>query len=627
MTADRKVFLAVLVFLARLRSANVSRIGHSRAASMPASIGDVDELIQALNNSQAVDESVKVVTSKVTKSLLDSVVTSYSVLDQLYVNDLDAEQVWEQVRMVVEGAVRKAPKVTVEESDGSIEPEGSEVSDEELIHDNEDELSEASEAGKAAEAADSEVDAENEEELEDLSEQSGTEPGPESIADDPSDYKKDRFGLNDGFFSIDEFNRATLEAERQDQEAFGSNDELYDDNDDYDEGDDIKYEDFFAPAKAAGANTKKQKTKTVQFADSESDRFEGLTTEATKEQHEHVMQSSLKDLFDSESEGEDNVTDNDKTVSRYQKSQNALLDEIRRLERENVAQKDWQLRGEVKGRDRPLNALVDEDLEFERGAKPVPVISQEVTDSLEDMIRNRIANSQFDDIARRIPDSVPEFNGSRRVQVSESKSEKSLAEVYEDDYKRQVDPEQYTDPIDSQLKQEHAEIEQLFNDIVYKLDALSSWNFTPKAPSASISIVSNVDTIQMEDAQPSTFASEQALAPHEVYNPQEEKSSKDTIMRRSNLPSSRAELTKEERKRLRRQVKEKQSRVAYAKAEKRRAQAQVAEQRGITNKASIAETLKRGNVTVIGKSGEKRTIDGKAKHKEGRRPLGSGFKL
>lgn len=75
----------------------------------------------------------------------------------------------------------------------------------------------------------------------------------------------------------------------------------------------------------------------------------------------------------------------------------ALSSQIAALEAENVGVKDWATKGEAKARDRPVNSLLEEDLEYERSGKVVPVITEETTKTIEDLIKKRILDvSNFD---------------------------------------------------------------------------------------------------------------------------------------------------------------------------------------------------------------------------------------
>lgn len=60
--------------------------------------------------------------------------------------------------------------------------------------------------------------------------------------------------------------------------------------------------------------------------------------------------------------------------------------------------------GEVRGAQRPLNSLLAEDLDFETAGKVVPVITEEVTRTLEETIKYRILEKAFDDPIRKVAD-------------------------------------------------------------------------------------------------------------------------------------------------------------------------------------------------------------------------------
>jgi hypothetical protein len=81
---------------------------------------------------------------------------------------------------------------------------------------------------------------------------------------------------------------------------------------------------------------------------------------------------------------------------------------------------------------RPKNSALEVELEFDHNTRPAPVITEEVTSSLEDIIKRRIAEEQFDDVQPKpaLPSTAPK----ERVKLDESKSEKGLGEIYEAEY-------------------------------------------------------------------------------------------------------------------------------------------------------------------------------------------------
>ncbi|RZS01130.1 hypothetical protein BHM03_00030935 [Ensete ventricosum] len=91
---------------------------------------------------------------------------------------------------------------------------------------------------------------------------------------------------------------------------------------------------------------------------------------------------------------------------------------------------------------RPKNSALEVDLDFEHNVRPAPVITEEVTASLEDIIKKRIIERQivqfefmivlqghFDDV-QRAP-ILPSKSPKDHKELDENKSKKSLAEIYE----------------------------------------------------------------------------------------------------------------------------------------------------------------------------------------------------
>ena len=78
------------------------------------------------------------------------------------------------------------------------------------------------------------------------------------------------------------------------------------------------------------------------------------------------------------------------SLSRHERRLLALSSQIAQLEAENVGVKDWATKGEAKAKDRPVNSLLEEDLEYERAGKVVPVMGEEATKTIEELIKKRI---------------------------------------------------------------------------------------------------------------------------------------------------------------------------------------------------------------------------------------------
>jgi len=169
----------------------------------------------------------------------------------------------------------------------------------------------------------------------------------------------------------------------------------------------------------------------------------------------------------------------------------ALKEQIAALEAESVAPKKWTLVGEVSARNRPQNSLLEEDVDFERAMKSVPVVTEEVVQELEEVIKSRILANNFDDVVRRRPLDEKPFLPSKLIHLQDTKSAQSLAEIYEDEYSAARNGGVAGEDRDGKLKKEHEEIEKQWEKICAKLDALCNAHFTPKQASCSLNYVLN----------------------------------------------------------------------------------------------------------------------------------------
>lgn len=528
-----------------------------------------------------------------------------------------------------------------------------------------------------------------------------------------SEFVADPNGLNDGFFSIDDFNRQSEFLERQDakgdpddgaasdeedvdwaadpltvdsgvavkskalsvdkskqQDGFDDYDEDEDDDDedDDDEGaptfgnmdldapegasddgsaldddgeldgvDDMgnenyMYSDFFAPPAKKGNKNKRGRPHPHNFPQQN-----GIITNGKRradeedEDVEGTMSRIHRDLF-SESENEEDQEaeeldpgDPKSRRSTHERRQAALAEEIRKLEAQNVAKREWTLAGEARAADRPLNSLLEEDLDFERAGKPVPVITAEVSEDIEAMIKRRIIAREFDEVIRRRPDSIaPQTSrrGKLDFELSDQKSKQGLAELYEEEHLRRTDPN-FADVKDEKLRKEHKEIEALWKEVSGKLDALSSWHYRPKPTAPQLEVRVDAPVLAMEDARPTAggeIAGASGLAPQEVYKPGEVKVAGE-IVGKDGLPVQREELSREQKKRRRMREKERMKKSSTALTNGNAKSKREEEQ------SNIVGELKRGGVKVIGKKGELRDVDGKQPKNKLAAITGGAFKL
>lgn len=614
--------------------------------------------------------SLKSETLQSIKNALDPIASKYSIFNEVYLDGLDAEQIWAQVEMIIDGIEDKIVNEEVpeliqngtvsaksfapvdldsemdSEMDSELDSQHSINSEEEESEDSEDSDQENSEEEPFVGFKDSdgeEIDMEKDDYVESDIDMDDLENDNEK-SDEDEDKEVDggqASELNDEFFNLDDF-KSQIKAldkiadnqdidEDEDIDYFG---DLQDD-DQGDGMDGLKYEDFFAPPKKYKFNKdtkrkqppKKSKKNNKKEEQEEEEEFTGLNLDSNEQDYEQAMESVRKDLFASEDEDENEPTMSKKEIlSTLEKQQREIQKQIERYEAENVGEKKWQVKGEVSAVQRPANSLLESHLDFERSSKPAPVITQEVTDSLEDLIRARILKNDFDDIPRRIPDTLPEFKPSKLADISESKSKKSLGELYEQDFLKQTDPEAFETQKNEQLDAAHQTIVDSFQALSRKLDALSAWHYAPKAPKPTLSIVAETAAISMEDAQPTALAQSSTLAPHEVYTPKQDSTQQQQqqeIIGPDGLPISKSEMSREDKQRLRRKLKaqkikryNKKQQELESKAYYNKTTTTSDEKNGHknnNNRAEILKNLKRANVTVVDKKGQTRDVEGNLK--------------
>jgi U3 small nucleolar RNA-associated protein MPP10 len=603
-------------------------------------------------------------------------------LRTVYTQGLQIKQVWEQAKRILEAACHEVERtvqphqlVAVAETNGVGADHATSDDDEDLIDDEDLKQDGISDDDESEEDGEQGLDPADEI-IEDGNLASDAEMSEEDIEreDDDGDiissnnslrretFKPDTHGLNDGFFSIDEFNRQSQFLEQMDargeEENPSDEDEIdwdanplattaehntkansagsdhsddedgptFDDaasdvsdaeNDIDEEGyldegmpglgntNEIRYADFFEPPPKKPSKLKRMRAlpKTQPMTKEGEDDIDA--------DMQRAMDDVNRDIFASESEQFDSEVDSDggpetKNLSTHEKQRAKIAAEIRKLEAANVAKRIWTLSGEARAVDRPVNSLIEEDLEFERVGKPVPVITAEVSEEIEQLIKRRILAREFDEIVRRHPDSLGSASDVRRgrVEVDDSRPQMGLGELYEQEHLRSTDPG-YVDQRSAATKKQHAEIDRLWKEVSSQLDSLSNLHFKPKRVEMDIKTVEDKPKISMEDARPAGegIGNEASmLAPQEVYRAGDKKREGE-VVRKSGMSTSKEEMTKEQKLRRRRREKErikkgKQSANAGKKDNSKGKKGKKEEKQG------IIEDLKKGNVKVIDKKGD-----------------------
>ena len=631
---------------------------------------------------------------------------------RIHMEEFETKQVWEQSRRVID-AIRE----DAERAWSNIK--GMEIEDEDGVNANGDgglELLEYDDDGglevgssgdglSNGEQEEISGDGETREEFEEPADMSGedSEELPNDLKED-DDYEdegdvdesfggvfvEDPHGLNDGFFSIDEFNKQTEFLEQQDAAAdpytgeasdeedidwdanpmtiatrptensrravenrtrdgeddedeemededgdgptFGNMDlSVPEGNSDDGDGDgvvdeaveavgdntnEILYKEFFEPPPRKAGKGERQANYLARQGRKRLD----ADTQNYEANIERAMADVRRDLFHDGPDQDDSEdalsrvdpSDPKSRRSTHERRQAKLAEEIRRLEAASVAKREWALSGEARAVDRPMNSLIEENLDFEHTGKPVLEVTAEISESIEELIKRRILSQEFDEVIRRRPDASATGANTRRgtFELDDSKPQQSLAEIYEEEHVKVHNPDTYISKADEKVRKEEKEIEALWKDVTAKLDALSSWHYKPKPAAPSLTVVADVPTVSMEDAQPATASGinggESMLAPQEIYMSGKEKESieKGEVVPKSGVPVARQEMTREEKLRRRRREKERTRKRGGVEATQKLGGKKAQQKREV-----IGE-LKKGGVKVIDRKGNVRDVDG-----------------
>ncbi|CAD6505096.1 BgTH12-00594 [Blumeria graminis f. sp. triticale] len=617
---------------------------------------------------------------------------------KIHTHGFEVEKIWEQARRVID-ALREDVEENLQEieqlkSSNHTDTQSKEIAETmNLTEDN----SQLQSSGKAEQDDPNTTDQEDNSEMDeasefydeqDLQEESDKDNWEDEIQEDEigdkhssiATYHEDPHGLNDGFFSIDEFNKLTEFLEHQDtmaDEVMGdsSDDEEIDwdadpsaknvnsifktqkksktnpkndeeasdgptfgdmdlnapdgesDEDDFDGmeedtdtiGDntnDIMYQDFFQPPPRKIGKGERQ----ANYLERNQKKRDALEPEDQEATLKRAMADVRRDIFDDNSEHsnsdeealEIDPADPRTRRSAHERKQAKILQEIQRLEAKSIAKREWTLSGEARASDRPQNSLLEQEIDFERTGKPVLEVTAEISESIEELVKRRILAQEFDEVIRRRPEDLIKTNLRKGAfELDDSKPQQSLAEMYAEDHLKAKNPETHMSKADEKIKKEEKEIEILWKELSAKLDALSSWHFKPKAAAPSLTVVSDVAKVSMEDAQPTMASgingSESMLAPQEIYKAGKDKQdiAKGEVVLASGAPVAREEMTREEKLRRRRRAKERLKK--RGELETNKAQRSVKTNQ---NKETLLD-LKKGGVKMIGKKGDVRDMNGR----------------
>ncbi|XP_058011852.1 U3 small nucleolar ribonucleoprotein protein MPP10 [Ahaetulla prasina] len=497
-----------------------------------------------------------------------------SPLEQLVVENFDEEQIWQQLELqnhAVLGFLKKAVARNVEdEGKGllSLLPDMEEEEEEEA-EDGEEDMDAEDQAGKEPSSSHSE----EEEELDQKrSNSEASKNGLFSDEDSELDFDIDKLEqqtqksksmrkktgtgslVDDRFFKLSEM-EAALEAEEKegnrdnDSDGIDYFEEIFSEDDDEEEEEeefgamkkkaiksarDLKYKDYFDPVDESSdpldEKEDNQNSQSGEGGEEEEEEEEG-SAESAPESAEDMAEmretgrGKSKDPskrvtfslpFDSDVEEEtepfqEKSNKPPEMKSSFEKRQEKMSEKIKSLEEELLKEKPWQLKGEIVGQKRPENSLLEEMLLFDHAVRMAPMVTEETTLELEEIIKRRIKDQAWDDVVRKEKPKDDPFEYKKRLTLDQEKSKLSLAEIYEQEYLKLNQKK-----TEEEEKPEHVEIKKMMDSLFVKLDALSNFHFMPKPPVPEVKIVSNLPAITMEEVAPVHVSDAALLAPEEV---------------------------------------------------------------------------------------------------------------
>jgi len=289
--------------------------------------------------------------------------------------------------------------------------------------------------------------------------------------------------------------------------------------------------------------------------DNDDDNNEQSEEEDVQENEEDAK-TKAKLLPSSDEEDEDEVV-----KSSHEKAQERLSKKISKMEEAAVGDKTWQMGGEAAAPVRPENSLLSEHLEYDTAAKQAPVITEEVSRRLEDIILQRIKDKAWDDVERKVKPVEDPYEFKKKLVLDQEKSKLSLAQIYEEEFMKVAEQTTAKKPsvglLDKEEEETPAEVEEikgLMHSLFRKLDSLSHLHFTPKQKSAELKVVRNIPSIAMEEVAPVAAANSDLLAPAEVVD----KKKGELVDDREKTKTDRKRDKREKKAKLKAKIKDKE---------------------------------------------------------------------
>lgn len=475
-----------------------------------------------------------------------------NALEELIIQHMDEEQIWQQLELnneeIVDQSLKIVPSVLSIHEEKLQIPYKSNQNDQEPNDDEEQERDEVS---------DSKDVHDDQNQFDQREKSSKLKKGKPSVVDD----KFFKLYEMEEFLQIEDQKEMKRSKGRMEDEDDDSEVDYFEDMSDEEDSEaeyerNLHYNEYFDPEEN-GAQVQNRKSKDSEH-DDDSNENEPSDREKQEDQVdfgkkkvkfdlslniERKIPSNNKTEANQESSSDE---ENDESLTSFQRKQKELRKQLKEIEARKKGEKPWQMKGEIDSSSRPQDALLDEDLDFDLATRPAPTITYETTLQLEDIIKQRIRDQAFDDVERKLKPTVNPLEYRKELVLDQEKSKLSLAQIYEKEYLKsaaKVNPDAETEDPESKEKKE---IRRRMKTLFAKLDALSNYYFTPKPAEPELKIITNTQAINMEEVAPIAMSDANLLAPEEV-----KAKPKGEII-------AKEEMNKTDKNRFRRQKKQKQ---------------------------------------------------------------------
>ena len=306
--------------------------------------------------------------------------------------------------------------------------------------------------------------------------------------DDINENKEEKnFGKNkDIFFSMKDLNNFADQFEEEDNE----ND--LNDNDNINK---IKS----APNKLTISSSRNKNKKDISSEEDNEEIEENENNSLYSEEQEIKAEIDSDEeikfdkFFDKPKKDLNKIGDNSSTNSDI--DENEIFTQIKQIEEKMISnKKDWSIKGEVLGKERPKDSLLTKSMDFDVGLKAPPIPDREFTDKLESMIKQRIIDDLFDDPIKK---DIINLNEQKKAEndLDFEKSKKGLGEIYEDKYLGNENTESKIDEIKK-------DCDDLCNKLFDIFKQMTNGGATPygiKGKKEDVINITNIPAIQIED--------------------------------------------------------------------------------------------------------------------------------